>query len=111
MGELVAFHTLIKPWIDQNVNTYGSKHWYDWVSARRYYGDLGGPGGGTWGIKGLKALVLQGLRAFLVDTEAPGGGKAGGRGDLGGGGSALNKRSPTVITILKHPRKMYYHDR
>ena len=31
------------------------------------------------GTKGLKALVLQGLRAFLCYTEALGGGKAGGR--------------------------------
>ena len=29
----------------------------------------------------------------------------------GGGGSALKRRSPTVITILKHPRKMYYCNR
>ena len=81
-------------------------------------GPGGGPGGGTWRIKWLKALVLQGLRALLCNIEALlcniealVGGKAGGEGRSGGGGSALKRRSPTVITILKHPRKLDYCDR
>ena len=38
VGSVAVFHVSITPQIDGNVNTYGSKRWYDWVSARRHHG-------------------------------------------------------------------------
>ena len=54
------------------------------------------------GTKRLKALVLQGLRAFLGNTEALGGGKAGG-GALWGRGPGLVETQSDSNNDFKTP--------
>ena len=70
---------------------------------------------GTWrgdlGDKMAQSVGTTGIEGFSGLYRGSGRRSSGGEGRPGGGGSALKRRSPTVITILKHPRKMYYHDR
>ena len=75
------------------------------------------------GMTGFQQLCITATQAYFRDKMAQsldttgiegiflryrGSGRRSGRGEgrPGGGGSALKRRSPTVITILKHPRKV-----
>ena len=77
------------------------------------------------GMTGFQQLCITATQAYFRDKMAQsldttgiegiflryrGSGRRSGRGEgrPGGRGSALKRRSPTVITILKHPRKLYY---
>lgn len=68
---------------------------------------------GTWGDlegdlgdKMAQSPGTTGIEGFSGLYRGPGRRYGRGEGHPGGGGSALNKRSPTVITILKHTRKI-----
>ena len=67
-----------------------------WITASpAYFRDKMAQSVGTTGVEG-----------FSLGYRGPGRRYGGGEGRPGGGGSALKRRSPTVITILKHPRKV-----
>ena len=55
--------------------------------------------------KMAKSLDTTGVEDFSGLYRGSGRRPSRGEGRSGGGGSALKRRSPTVITILKHPRK------
>lgn len=55
--------------------------------------------------KTAQSLDTTGVEGILLRYRASGRRQGRGEGRSGGGGAALKRRSPTVITILKHPRK------
>ena len=61
--------------------------------------------------KRAQSVGTTGVEGILLLYRGSGRQASRGEGRSGGGGSALKRRSPTVITILKHPRKLYYCDR
>ena len=61
--------------------------------------------------KTAQSVGTTGTQGFSLQYRAPGRQYSRGEGRPGGGGSALKRRSPTVITILKHTRKLYYCNR
>ena len=64
------------------------------TASFNYFRDKTAQSVGTTGIEGFSGLYRgSGRRSSR------------GEGRSGGGGTALKRRSPTVITILKHPRK------
>ena len=68
----------------------------------RYYGDLEG----DLEDKRAQSLDTTGIEGIFLRYRGSGRRSGRGEGRSGGGGSALKRRSPTVITILKHPRKI-----
>ena len=58
-----------------------------------------------------QSIGTTGVEGFSGQYRGSGRRSDRGEGRSGGGGSALKRRSPTVITILKHPRKKLYYNR
>lgn len=61
--------------------------------------------------KMAQSVGTTGIEGIFLRYRGSGRRSDRGEGRSGGGGSALKRRSPTVITILKHPRKWYYCNR